>query len=239
MAKLLLIDDDEDAMCWMSAALETDRHEVKAFRNGHDALVALETYTPDLIVADILMPEMDGLDFARIVRKYERLPLIFVSIAKKQAEAVLVGAVGYVSKPATASEVRAAVERALGQSTRRRSILVVDDEEDILELYRSFLEPHFEVFTARDGRDALEVLRANPVDLAIVDVHMPLMNGAELIRAMRKDPSLATLPVVVQTTDRTALRAPVWGTLHVSEVLDKSNFLKWFESHVGEVPAAR
>jgi len=239
MAKLLLLDDEEDALRWMSAALGGERHEVRGYRTGREALVALETYTPDLIVADILMPEMDGLDFARIMRRYKQPPLIFVSIAKKEAEAVLVGAVGYVRKPATASEVRAAVERALDQSTRRCSILVVDDEDDVRALYRSFLEPRFDVLTAKDGKEALDVLRTRPLDLAIVDVHMPVMNGAELIRAMRNDPSLERLPVVVQTSDRTALRAPIWGTLHVSEVLDKANFLHWFDSHVGEMPAAR
>lgn len=239
MAKLLLLDDEEDALRWMSAALGGDRHEVRGFRTGREALVALETYTPDLIVADVLMPEMDGLDFARIARRYKRAPLIFVSIAKKEAEAVLVGAVGYVRKPATASEVRAAVERALGQSARRCLILVVDDEEDVRELYRSFLEPRFDVLTAKDGKEALDLLRAQPADLAIVDVHMPVMNGAELIRAMRKDPSLEKLPVIVQTSDRSALRAPIWGTLHVSEVLDKANFLHWFDSHVGEMSGSR
>lgn len=239
MAKLLLLDDEEDALRWMSAALGGERHEVRGYRTGREALVALKTYTPDLIVADILMPEMDGLDFARIVRKHKQHPLIFVSIAKKEAEAVLVGAVGYVRKPATASEVRAAVERALGQSTRRRSVLVVDDEADVRELYRSFLEPRFEVLTAKDGKEALDVLGVQPADLAIVDVHMPVMNGAELIRAMRNDPSLEKLPVIVQTSDRTALRAPIWGTLHVSEVLDKANFLHWFDSHVDEMPGAR
>jgi CheY-like chemotaxis protein len=239
MAKLLLLDDEEDALRWMSAALQNAGHEVRAFRTGSEALAALETYTPDLIVADILMPEMYGLDFARIVRTHKEVPLIFLSIAKKEAEAVLVGAVGYVRKPATASEVRAAVERALGDSTRRRAVLVVDDEEDVLELYRLILEPRFEVLTATDGRLALDVFKAHAVDLAIVDVHMPVMNGAELIRAMRSDPSLERLPVVVQTTDRAALRAPVWGALHVSEVLDKVTFMSWFDSRVGEMPAAR
>jgi CheY-like chemotaxis protein len=116
---------------------------------------------------------------------------------------------------------------------------VVDDEEDVRELYRSVLEQRFDVLTAKDGKEALDVLRARQADLAIVDVHMPVMNGAELIRAMRRDPSLEKLPVIVQTSDRTALRAPIWGTLHVSEVLDKANFLHWFDSHVGEMPGAR
>ena len=46
------------------------------------------------------------------------------------------------------------------------------------------------------------------IALAIVDVHMPVMNGVELIRAMRADPRFALIPVVVQTSDRAAARAP-------------------------------
>ncbi len=65
-----------------------------AFTTATDAVRELDTFHPDLIVSDILMPEIDGLAFARIVRRRGGIPLMFVSIAKKQAEAVLAGAVG-------------------------------------------------------------------------------------------------------------------------------------------------
>lgn len=232
MAKLLLLDDEPETLTWMAAALESRGHEVTAFRSARAALDALGTFAPDLIVADILMPELDGLAFARLVRRHERSPLMFVSIAKKQAEAVLAGAVGYVQKPASASEIRAAVERVLGEGARRNRILVVDDEEDVRELYRAFLEPQFIVATAENGKAALEALRAERMDLAIIDVHMPVMNGVDLLRAMRADPALESLPVVVQTSDRSALAAPIWGSLHVSRVLDKERFVDWFEEQV-------
>jgi CheY-like chemotaxis protein len=232
MAKLLLLDDDAETLTWVAAALESRGHEVVTFRTGKAALEKLETYTPDLIVADILMPELDGLAFARIVRKHKGIPLIFVSIAKKQAEAVLAGAIGYVQKPATASEIRAAVERALGEGARSSSILVVDDDEDVRTLYRDFLEPPFVVYTAENGQSALDTLHAERVDLAIIDVHMPVMNGAELLRRIRDDPAIERLPVIIQTSDRAALAAPLWGTLHVSQVLDKTQFVSWFESQM-------
>jgi len=232
MAKLLLLDDDAEALTWVAAALESRGHEVSAFRSGKTALDALGAFTPDLIVADIMMPELDGLAFARLVRKHRGIPLIFVSIAKKQAEAVLAGAVGYVQKPASASEIRAAVERVLGEGARSNAILIVDDDQDVRELYRAFLEPRFVVLTAENGREALETLRRERIDLAIVDVHMPVMNGVELLRSIRGDPALEGLPVVVQTSDRTALNAPIWGTLRVSQVLDKMRFLDWFEAQM-------
>ncbi|HVJ89360.1 MAG TPA: response regulator [Labilithrix sp.] len=232
MAKLLLLDDDPDTLTWMSALLEGLGHEVRTVLSGKRALTVLEKWTPDLIISDLLMPEMDGLTFARWVRRYRHVPVMFVSIARRQAEAVLAGAVGYVQKPATVQELREAVDRVLGRGARQNTILVVDDDIDIRVLYRSMLEPRFNVVDAEHGREALTVMRSQRVDLAIVDVHMPIMNGVELIRAMRADSALEGIPVIVETTDRDALNAPVWRDLHVSQRVDKMDFVAWLDRHV-------
>ena len=104
MAKLLVVDDDEGTLAWMTAALEDAGHEVRAMLSGRDGLEALRSWTPDLIIADILMPEMSGLVFNRLIQSYHQIPLMFISIAKKQAESILCGAIGYVQKPVTADE---------------------------------------------------------------------------------------------------------------------------------------
>jgi CheY-like chemotaxis protein len=67
---------------------------------------------------------------------------------------------------------------------------------------------------------------------------MPVMNGVQLIRAMRADPELCTLPVIVQTSDQTAVRAPVWADLHVSQVLPKQQFVGWLLAQIDEHIAA-
>jgi CheY-like chemotaxis protein len=238
MAKLLLVDDELGALAWMSAALSAAGHEIQAADSARRALETLRTFRPDLIIADILMPEIDGLAFVRLVQRYRGVPVMFISIAARQGEAVLAGAVGYVQKPVTAAEVREAVERVLGRGAARNTLLVVDDDPDIRSLYRIFLEPRFEVAEAADGRQALDVLHKMHVSLVIVDVHMPVMNGVELIRAMRADPALRDLPVIVQTSDTTALRAPVWVDLHVSAKIEKDRFLDWLHSQIDAHVAA-
>jgi CheY-like chemotaxis protein len=145
----------------------------------------------------------------------------------------LAGAVGYVHKPATAAELRVVVESILGDPSRRNRILVVDDDPDVREIYRAFMDPPFVVVTAGNGKDALELLRSQRIDLAIIDVHMPVMNGVELVRAMRAEPALEQIPVVVQSSDRTLLDAPIWGTLHVARVMDKMTFVHWVEEQIG------
>jgi CheY-like chemotaxis protein len=157
---------------------------------------------------------------------------MFVSIAEKQAEAVVAGAIGYVQKPATAQEVRDAVERVLGRLAERNVVLVVDDDDDLRATYRMFLEPRFDVLEARHGQEALEVMQRHRVDLAVVDVHMPVMNGLELIRAMRSDQSLKRTPVIVQTSDRGVLRTPVWDDLHIEVLMDKRDFVGWVSERI-------
>ena len=232
MANLLIVDDDEATLRWMTAALASLGHEVRGAAGGVAALEMLDTWHPDLILADILMPEMNGLDFARLVRRLRKVPVMFVSIARREAEAVLLGAVGYVQKPATAAEIREAVSRVLGNPRTRSTILVVDDDATVREIFRDCLAPSFDILEAEDGLVALERLRERRVDLAIVDVHMPVMNGVELIRAIRGDPALDKLPVIVQTSDLSAIRAPVWRDLHVGHVVKKSEFFDWLDRQI-------
>lgn len=232
MAKLLLVDDDRATLSWMSAALTAAHHEVRVVTGGDGALAVLRTWKPDLIVTDILMPEMDGLAFTRLARRIQDTPVLFLSIAQMRADAVLAGAAGWVQKPATAAEIRSAIDRILGHGAERNTILVVDDDAETCELYRSFLEPRFRVLVAEQGRAALDLLERDAVDLVIADVHMPVMNGVELIRAMRNRPALRDVPVIVQTSDRGILRAPVWSELRVDRVVGKDDFTSWLISEI-------
>lgn len=79
------------------------------------------------------------------------------------------------------------------------TILVVDDEKDILELLKYNLEKEgYKVLTAHNGREALKVVRQKP-DLVILDIMMPELDGWEVCKAIRKDPSTAKIPVVFLT----------------------------------------
>ncbi|WP_438014620.1 response regulator [Sorangium sp. So ce315] len=239
MAKLLLVDDDAGTLAWMAEALEDASYDVRTVSSGSAALELLRTWTPDLILTDFLMPEMDGLAFNRLVQSRERVPVMLVSVVNKPAEAILRGVAGYVRKPVTAAELRAAVERVLG-AAEGVALLVVDDDAGIRECYRMILEPRFTVLEAENGREALALLAREAVALAIVDVHMPVMNGVELIRAMRDDARFCTIPVVVQTSDRAAARAPVWTDLHVAQTLLKDEFMGWLmdqiDAHIAPAP---
>lgn len=76
-----------------------------------------------------------------------------------------------------------------------KRILLADDEREIIELLRLYLEKDgYDVLAAGDGLFALQILRREKVDLAVVDIMMPNLNGYELIKAIRKEKNL---PIIV------------------------------------------
>lgn len=100
-----------------------------------------------------------------------------------------------------AAEVRARVT-APEPDTAPPTVLVVDDQFTVRELQRSILESSgYRVETARDGREAWERLSTQRgVDVVVTDLEMPEMDGLELVGAIRRDPDISTLPVVIVTS---------------------------------------
>jgi two-component system chemotaxis response regulator CheY len=89
-------------------------------------------------------------------------------------------------------------------------ILVVDDSPVARRVVRRALGmtglPIAEIPEAGSGIEALEVLRRDWIDLIVCDVHMPEMNGQELVEHMRTDPSLSDVPVIIVSSDTTDAR---------------------------------
>ena len=95
----------------------------------------------------------------------------------------------------------------------QRTVLVVDDEADIRESLRDALSDEgYAVFVAGNGKEALELLPGLTRPCAVIlDVIMPVMSGTEFYEAMRANPSLADIPVLMSTSDpsRAPSRVPV------------------------------
>ena len=85
-------------------------------------------------------------------------------------------------------------------------LLVEDDEVDVMNVKRAFKKSHITnpLFVANNGIEALEKLRGGEIPkrrrLILLDLNMPRMNGIEFLRELRKDPEIASIPVVVLTT---------------------------------------
>lgn len=90
-----------------------------------------------------------------------------------------------------------------------QTILIVDDEFGAVEVVTAALEDEgYRVLSAANGRLGLERLAHNPVDLAIIDYMMPLMDGAQIAQAMRTSPELREIPIImISAVGETQVRA--------------------------------
>ncbi len=102
MAMIALVDDDENILTSVSMALEAEGHTVRKFEEGATALDFINATPPDLVVSDIKMPTMDGMELLRRIRQNSSLPLIFLTSKDEEIDEVLgltMGADDYVKKP--------------------------------------------------------------------------------------------------------------------------------------------
>jgi len=102
MAKIYLVDDDENILTSVSMYLENEGYEVRKFHDGVSALAALKDSPPDLAVFDVKMPRMDGLELLRRLRQTSNLPVIFLTSKDDEIDEAMglnMGADDYIKKP--------------------------------------------------------------------------------------------------------------------------------------------
>jgi two-component system response regulator ChvI len=102
MAKITLVDDDENIVTSVSLALESHGHTVKAYYDGAAGLAALENDPPDLAILDVKMPRMDGMEVLRRIRRTSDMPVIILTSKDEEIDEILgfnLGADDYIHKP--------------------------------------------------------------------------------------------------------------------------------------------
>lgn len=117
MPRILVI-DDEEGMCWAVArALQDEGYFVRTATSGPDGLALLEQEGADLVLLDIRMPRMSGLEVLRRIKlRYPAMPVIIMTgfgSMPTALEAIEKGAVGYITKPFNIADLKAAVRKTL------------------------------------------------------------------------------------------------------------------------------
>jgi DNA-binding response OmpR family regulator len=98
--RILLVDDEPLIINFVAIKLKSEGFEVACAENGEDALGMVKTVKPDLILLDILMPKIDGLEMLRELRKFSKVPVIVISAKSEVSRQVIeMGANGFIAKP--------------------------------------------------------------------------------------------------------------------------------------------
>ena len=205
--RVLVVDDDDDFRDVMRKQLAHAGYVVLDARDGAAALHVARTSKPDVITLDLMMPGLDGWTFIEKLRQEEglaRIPIVVVSGAPDAAQPGRLPAdVAVIAK----GEGPEKLLREMGQALAGRgaTILVAEDDADLRGvLATSLTRGGHRVVQARDGAEALAAIEREHVDLMVLDLWMPNVDGFEVLERMKSIEGASLIPVVVVTgSDRT------------------------------------
>lgn len=216
MPTILCADDSPDIRRLVRSVLTRDGMDVLVVSDGAEALEAMVRRRPDLVLLDINMPLMDGLEVLR--RMGDDVDLAGVPVmmltanafADNVQEAMRRGARDFVVKPFEAYQLRQRVRKlidaeppppSLSARSRPESgigtrVLVVDDQPAVLEIASQLLTERYVVETARSGAGALSAAARLRPDIVLLDTFMPVMDGAEARARLRQLPGFTSVPIL-------------------------------------------
>jgi len=166
--KILIADDEQQLLDTVRAYLENANFEVVVARNGREALFTFRHEQPDLIILDVMMPEMDGWDAARLIRRESDVPILFLTARVDDVDKITgleIGADEYITKPFSprvlVAQVRAVLRRVYGELSVEPSMWRVGDLQLNGETHTVTLNGE-RVDVTRSEFDLLAILIARP-----------------------------------------------------------------------------
>lgn len=143
--KILVVDDESQITWALRRTLSAHRYQVRTAADGESALETFHDFQPDLVITDLSMPEVSGLDLCRELRKISQVPIIVLSVKgdeKIKVEALDAGADDYITKPFGMDEllarVRVALRRVSGEK-KEETLLEIGDFSINLATYQVFV----------------------------------------------------------------------------------------------------
>lgn len=163
MSRILVVDDEPHLVRTLAINLRARDYEVEAAGDGRSALQAVHDQAPDLVILDLGLPDLDGVDVLRRIREVSHVPVIVLSARTDsidKVEALDVGADDYVTKPFAVDELLARIRVALRRTQ--------DEHAPALE---AFATTHFTLdFTERRAVVGSEAVRLTPTEWSLLEV---------------------------------------------------------------------
>ncbi len=125
MKKILIVDDEEDILNFLELVLREKGYEVVTAGSGHDALTRAQLERPDLVLLDIMMPQMDGWEVLKLLRiddETASIPVAMLSArteARDRVQGLQEGAIDYICKPFSLQELLTKIEAIFAQLEER------------------------------------------------------------------------------------------------------------------------
>ncbi|HEY0974833.1 MAG TPA: response regulator [Solimonas sp.] len=196
---MLVIEDDLAFARILADMARRKQYRVLMATDGESGLQLATRYKPHGILLDVGLPGMDGwavMERLKATPATRHIPVHFITATEDSQRGLAMGAVGFITKPATRESIESAFGRVLASSASSRRVLVLDDDGGARSAIRKLLaDAPIEIIEADSTRAGLERLAAERIDCVVLDLGLPDASGFEFLeQAARRGP---VPPVVV------------------------------------------
>jgi DNA-binding response OmpR family regulator len=194
---VLIVDDDRIIREQLEKELARNYFSTFTVADGSSALAVFTRESIDIILLDVRLPDMDGLAVLEKVKaeKPECEVIVMTGFGSHDVaiKALRCGAIDYLEKPIQSEVLTAAIGRAQEKLSEREdltyknSLLIIDDDKTTLKaLTRALEKEGYIVYSASNGKDGLNIIESNKIDVLIVDIQMEGLNGIEVLEQAKK-----------------------------------------------------
>ncbi len=199
--KILVVDDEANIRRFLSHELKKRGYSVVQAAGGDEAIELARKHHPDLITLDVLMGGMNGFDVTAVLKNdpdTKDIPILIVSVVEDRKRAYKLGINDYLTKPFKIEALVDKVNQLLRDAQKK--ILVVDDDKNLAKSLKYQLGKRgYSTSVAHNGKLALKKVGSQPPDLILLDIMMPEMDGYEVMKALKRQPEAAQIPILVMT----------------------------------------
>ncbi len=196
--KIFVVDDDRDAAEGLAEVLQMFGHQVQTAFNGKDAIEIFREQEFDVSLMDVMMPGMNGVESFLEIRKIQPDAKVYMmtgySVQQLLTQAIENGALGVWHKPVDMDQLLASLEEIQPDGM----VLLADDDPAFCENIEQILRQHdYSVCVAKTGQEALDKVLNENIDVLVLDLQLPVLNGFEVYLQLKKQGR--AVPTIVVT----------------------------------------
>ena len=171
-ARILVVDDDDSIRSLLQQELGDAGYLIEEATNGKEALQCIRQNRPDLIILDVMMPEMNGFDVAAILKNDPDtmdIPIIVLSVVQDKARGFRIGVDRYLTKPIDTTQLFREVGVLLEQGKSHKKVMIVDEDNAAVKTLTDVLKTKGYSVVESDGKEMVEKAIATKPDIIILN----------------------------------------------------------------------
>ena len=191
MQPYLIVDDDDSIRSLLRQELTDGGYLIEEAKNGKEALDSIRNHQPDLIILDVMMPEMNGFEVASILKNDPKtldIPIIILSVVQDKSRGYRIGVDRYLTKPIDTNQLFTEVGVLLEQGKSRKKVMIVDEDQAAVKTLTDVLQAKGYQVVESDWNVLAEKAIATQPDMIILN--SVISGKQEIVQTLRFEKGL-------------------------------------------------